>query len=246
MCWALGADGRPYVWLSAQDVQRRAFDDVWENQRWYPLLGYSSSTLPTDRSSWSNQAGNEFALIECHCVSRKSACYSLCNDKAHTMTLQNCICQEKQCCCLRKAGAGSIPGHPTSTCTMLTRALVYLIGGKRQSLSLQGWQYAFNFASPQWRRQYWSGAFVRRRRWLRQRVYTGAERWIQLKRPRGCSLVDLCLCSVPDVQGALTTVWALDRTGNIWRRVNIADSMPEGDQWEPLDQKYLRKRAFCW
>ena len=48
------AEGSPAPSLHLPRVFR-----TWENQRWYPLKGWSGKLLPTDRPSWSDEAGKQ-------------------------------------------------------------------------------------------------------------------------------------------------------------------------------------------
>ncbi len=70
--WGLGYDGRPWVYTGAtggahfkgssgkfgiNTMEDSKFFYVYENQRWNPLTGFTSTGLPTDRYSWSDRSG---------------------------------------------------------------------------------------------------------------------------------------------------------------------------------------------
>ncbi|OWA50709.1 Tectonin beta-propeller repeat-containing protein 1 [Hypsibius exemplaris] len=64
--WALGHDNSVWVWVGCYEgksgTERRVQTDtrtveLYENQRWNPVGGFSSSLLPSDRYAWSDDAG---------------------------------------------------------------------------------------------------------------------------------------------------------------------------------------------
>uniref|UniRef100_A0A0K2T4H6 Tectonin betapropeller repeatcontaining proteinlike [Megachile rotundata] n=1 Tax=Lepeophtheirus salmonis TaxID=72036 RepID=A0A0K2T4H6_LEPSM len=55
--WAIGSDHRIYVFVFETEVPIRVKETTYENQRWKPVLGFSNSLLPTDRSPWSTSDG---------------------------------------------------------------------------------------------------------------------------------------------------------------------------------------------
>lgn len=62
--WGVAYDHTAWVYTGAPLLQQNAMNDnqdyrIYENQRWNPISGYSSSGLPTDRYSWSDITGKQ-------------------------------------------------------------------------------------------------------------------------------------------------------------------------------------------
>ncbi|XP_044750245.1 tectonin beta-propeller repeat-containing protein [Coccinella septempunctata] len=55
--WAVGGDHQIYVYVHGLDVPIRVREESYENERWYPIEGFSSKLLPTDRFRFSNADG---------------------------------------------------------------------------------------------------------------------------------------------------------------------------------------------
>ncbi|XP_031840484.2 tectonin beta-propeller repeat-containing peroxin 23 isoform X2 [Nomia melanderi] len=55
--WAIGGDRQVYVHVHGLDVPIRIKEEIYENERWLPLEGFSGRLLPTDRYNFSNQDG---------------------------------------------------------------------------------------------------------------------------------------------------------------------------------------------
>ncbi|XP_014245754.1 tectonin beta-propeller repeat-containing protein isoform X2 [Cimex lectularius] len=55
--WAVGSDSQIYVHVHGLDIPIRIKEEAFENQRWYPLEGFSSRLLPTDRYHFSSEDG---------------------------------------------------------------------------------------------------------------------------------------------------------------------------------------------
>ncbi|XP_053971353.1 tectonin beta-propeller repeat-containing protein isoform X1 [Hylaeus volcanicus] len=55
--WAIGGDRQVYVHVHGLDVPIRIKEEIYENERWLPLDGFSGRLLPTDRYNFSNQDG---------------------------------------------------------------------------------------------------------------------------------------------------------------------------------------------
>ncbi|XP_017792248.1 PREDICTED: tectonin beta-propeller repeat-containing protein [Habropoda laboriosa] len=56
--WAIGGDRQVYVHVHGLDVPIRIKEEIYENERWLPLEGFSGRLLPTDRYNFSNQDGS--------------------------------------------------------------------------------------------------------------------------------------------------------------------------------------------
>uniref|UniRef100_A0A914WUD5 Peroxin/Ferlin domain-containing protein n=1 Tax=Plectus sambesii TaxID=2011161 RepID=A0A914WUD5_9BILA len=56
--WGIGANGRAYIYVTYSHIAVRVVEETFENERWYMLLGWSSRTLPTDRSNYSDRQGD--------------------------------------------------------------------------------------------------------------------------------------------------------------------------------------------
>lgn len=56
--WAIGGDRQAYVYVHGFDVPIRVREESYENQRWIPIEGFSTTRmLPTDRSKFSSMDG---------------------------------------------------------------------------------------------------------------------------------------------------------------------------------------------
>ncbi|XP_033340443.1 tectonin beta-propeller repeat-containing peroxin 23 isoform X2 [Megalopta genalis] len=55
--WAIGGDRQVYVHVHGLDVPIRIKEEIYENERWLPLEGFSGRLLPTDRYNFSSQDG---------------------------------------------------------------------------------------------------------------------------------------------------------------------------------------------
>ncbi|KAK9512765.1 hypothetical protein O3M35_001118 [Rhynocoris fuscipes] len=55
--WAVGGDRQIYVHVHGLDIPIRVKEESYENQRWYPLEGFSNRLLPTDRFQFSSEDG---------------------------------------------------------------------------------------------------------------------------------------------------------------------------------------------
>ncbi|KAK9870500.1 hypothetical protein WA026_008057 [Henosepilachna vigintioctopunctata] len=56
--WALGGDHQIYVYVHGLDIPIRVREESYENERWYPIEGFSSKLLPTDRHQYSDASGS--------------------------------------------------------------------------------------------------------------------------------------------------------------------------------------------
>ncbi|KHJ93556.1 hypothetical protein OESDEN_06533 [Oesophagostomum dentatum] len=57
--FALDSSGAVYQFVLSSHLTIRQKVEVYSNQRWYPVIGWSSRTLPTDRGSFSNEDGSK-------------------------------------------------------------------------------------------------------------------------------------------------------------------------------------------
>ncbi|VDM80939.1 unnamed protein product, partial [Strongylus vulgaris] len=57
--FALDSFGAVHLFLLSSHLTIRQKVEVYSNQRWYPMIGWSSRTLPTDRASFSNEDGTK-------------------------------------------------------------------------------------------------------------------------------------------------------------------------------------------
>ncbi|KAL1140546.1 hypothetical protein AAG570_000476 [Ranatra chinensis] len=55
--WAVGGDRQVYVHVHGLDIPIRVKEETYENQRWFPLDGFSKRLLPTDRHQFSTEDG---------------------------------------------------------------------------------------------------------------------------------------------------------------------------------------------
>lgn len=55
--WAIGGDRQAYVYVHGFDIPIRMREESYENQRWNPINGFSTSMLPTDRFKFSSIDG---------------------------------------------------------------------------------------------------------------------------------------------------------------------------------------------
>ncbi|XP_012270435.1 tectonin beta-propeller repeat-containing protein [Orussus abietinus] len=55
--WAIGGDRQVYVHVHGFDVPIRIKEETYENERWFPIEGFSGRLLPTDRYNFSNHDG---------------------------------------------------------------------------------------------------------------------------------------------------------------------------------------------
>ncbi|XP_073983179.1 tectonin beta-propeller repeat-containing peroxin 23 isoform X1 [Rhodnius prolixus] len=55
--WAVGGDRQIYVHVHGLDIPIKVKEEAYENQRWYPLDGFSKRLLPTDRYQFSSEDG---------------------------------------------------------------------------------------------------------------------------------------------------------------------------------------------
>lgn len=55
--FAVGSDHQIYVYVQARDVPIRIAEETYENQRCYPIKGFCSTLLPTDRPRFSSADG---------------------------------------------------------------------------------------------------------------------------------------------------------------------------------------------
>jgi len=55
--FAVGGDHQIYLYVPSRDVPIRVAVETYENQRCYPIKGFSSTLLPTDRSNFSSADG---------------------------------------------------------------------------------------------------------------------------------------------------------------------------------------------
>ena len=84
VCWAITSYGVPYVYTGADagyesedhwpshsinsgsihTIQDQVEIEVFENQRWFPVQGFKSNLLPTDRPAWSDRSGLHAASLQ--------------------------------------------------------------------------------------------------------------------------------------------------------------------------------------
>ncbi|KAK6738642.1 hypothetical protein RB195_020636 [Necator americanus] len=57
--FALDSSGAVYQFVLRSHLTIRQKVEIYANQRWYPMIGWSSRTLPTDRASFSNEDGSK-------------------------------------------------------------------------------------------------------------------------------------------------------------------------------------------
>lgn len=57
--WGIGHDHQIYVYVPKRDIPIRVREEIWENERWNPVEGFTGSLLPTDRSNFSSENGVE-------------------------------------------------------------------------------------------------------------------------------------------------------------------------------------------
>ena len=57
--WAIGCDNRVYLYVHFKDTPIRFTVTTYENERWSPIVGFSSNLLPTDRPHFSNESGSQ-------------------------------------------------------------------------------------------------------------------------------------------------------------------------------------------
>ncbi|XP_014281223.1 tectonin beta-propeller repeat-containing protein [Halyomorpha halys] len=62
--WALGGDRQIYLHVHGLDIPIKVKEESYENQRWYPLDGFSKRLLPTDRYQFSNLDGSVDRTLE--------------------------------------------------------------------------------------------------------------------------------------------------------------------------------------
>lgn len=62
--WSIGGDRQVYVHVHGMDVPIRVKEESYENERWYPVEGFSKSLLPTDRPKFSNVDGTVDRTID--------------------------------------------------------------------------------------------------------------------------------------------------------------------------------------
>lgn len=55
--FAIGSDHQIYINVESRDVPIRVAAETYENQRCYPIKGFSSTLLPTDRARFSSADG---------------------------------------------------------------------------------------------------------------------------------------------------------------------------------------------
>ncbi|XP_060517887.1 tectonin beta-propeller repeat-containing protein isoform X2 [Cylas formicarius] len=55
--WGLGGDHQIYVYVHGLDIPIRIREESYENERWFPTVGFTSKLLPTDRYHFSDAEG---------------------------------------------------------------------------------------------------------------------------------------------------------------------------------------------
>lgn len=71
--YAIGGDRQVYVLVYGLDIPIRIKEEVFENERWFPIEGFGNRLLPTDRSKFSNMNGMENRPI--NSIRLPSACW---------------------------------------------------------------------------------------------------------------------------------------------------------------------------
>lgn len=71
--YAIGGDRQVYVLVHGLDIPIRIKEEVYENERWFPIEGFGNRLLPTDRPKFSNIDGTENRAI--NSVRLPSACW---------------------------------------------------------------------------------------------------------------------------------------------------------------------------
>ena len=62
--WAIGGDRQVYVHVHGLDIPIRVKEESYENERWFPIEGFSTRMLPTDRFKFSSKDGLENRAID--------------------------------------------------------------------------------------------------------------------------------------------------------------------------------------
>ncbi|KAJ1364635.1 hypothetical protein KIN20_024765 [Parelaphostrongylus tenuis] len=188
--FALDNTGAVFQFVLTSYVTVRQQVEIYSNQRWYPVMGWSSRTLPTDRASFTNENGW-----------RKS-------EELDGFKLKS---------------DGWRWEEP------------WMVDLDARKCDKEGWEYAINFVGAVWKREKSVNSFVRRRKWKRYMRYTGLEKWIKLPTERK-NFVELAIGGFdifPDHQFLL---FALSKGGNLFRRVGIHASNPDGDYWQEMPE----------
>lgn len=71
--YAIGGDRQVYVLVHGLDIPIRIKEEVYENERWFPIEGFGNRLLPTDRPKFSNVDGTENRAI--NSIRLPSACW---------------------------------------------------------------------------------------------------------------------------------------------------------------------------
>ncbi|XP_071442463.1 tectonin beta-propeller repeat-containing protein [Hetaerina americana] len=109
-----------------------------------------------------------------------------------------------------------------------------------QPLDAEGWTYAVDFPAVYHPQKSWSSC-VRRRKWVRHRVYAAVDAWSALpplnaKDPAEEPFIDICVGGqfiVGAPKGHLS-VWAVTAKGRVLYRSGITWMCPEGVCWEEV------------
>jgi len=107
---------------------------------------------------------------------------------------------------------------------------------KSVECDIDGWQYAVDFPAHYYKK---SGrlSFVKRRKWIRNRRFTGFNQWDVIESPSiQDPFQDITIggYEIPGKKDGFLMVWAITFHGKVYYRKDIRRSNPEGACWEEI------------
>ncbi|XP_026682264.1 LOW QUALITY PROTEIN: tectonin beta-propeller repeat-containing protein 1-like [Diaphorina citri] len=252
--WGLGFDHTPWVYtggwggsfMMGLDRSKAGIEtmtdtqvfELYENQRWNPISGYSACMLPTDRTSWSDETGTEKRSKETcvlfnthwHWDSEWHVDYNIeggTDKEGWQYALTACMLPTDRTSWSDETGTEK---RSKETCVLFNTHwhwdsewhVDYNIEGGTDK---EGWQYALDFPCA----YHASNSFTdtaRRRKWRRVAKYVTQAPWLELGNTK---LQDLSLHT--DTNGNIH-VWGIVPKGDALYRRGVTLEVPSGISWE--------------
>ncbi|KAL4141811.1 hypothetical protein QTP88_004372 [Uroleucon formosanum] len=107
---------------------------------------------------------------------------------------------------------------------------------EENDLDDDGWTYAVDFCAKFYPTKRWNSC-VRRRKWYRNRIYTGMNSWCIISPLHKDFTQEPFICvsigghKIPGAQLGVIMVWAVTAQGRIFYRKNVNKTWPEGCLW---------------
>ncbi|VVC27895.1 Peroxin/Ferlin domain,Beta-propeller repeat TECPR,Peroxin domain [Cinara cedri] len=107
---------------------------------------------------------------------------------------------------------------------------------EEKDLDDDGWTYAIDFCAKFYPTKRWNSC-VRRRKWYRNRIYTGTNSWCIISPLHKDFTQEPFICvsiggqKMPGTQFGFMMVWAITTQGRIFYRKNVNKMWPEGGLW---------------